>query len=44
MTASQVRRVVVLSILAVRTGRLGPGILAHATFNLFTVIYLAATR
>ncbi len=34
----------VLSILAVRTGRLGPGILAHATFNLFTVIYLAATR
>jgi membrane protease YdiL (CAAX protease family) len=34
----------VLATLAVRTGRLGPGILAHATFNLFTVIYLAATR
>jgi len=34
----------VLATLAVRTGRLGPGILAHATFNLFTVIYLAASR
>jgi len=34
----------VLSTLAVRTGRLGPGIVAHATFNLFTVVYLAVTR
>lgn len=34
----------VLNLLAVRTGRLGPGILAHATFNLFTVVYLAVTR
>ena len=33
----------VLATLAVRTGRLGPGIVAHATFNLFTVIYLAVT-
>ncbi len=34
----------VLATLAVRTGRLGPGIVAHATFNLFTVIFLALTR
>jgi membrane protease YdiL (CAAX protease family) len=31
----------VLGILAVRTGRLGPGIWAHAAFNLVTVIILA---
>jgi hypothetical protein len=30
----------VLAYLAHRTGRLGPGILAHATFNLVTVIAL----
>ena len=30
----------VLATLAVRTGRLGPGIVAHAAFNLFTVLYL----
>ncbi|MDQ4070068.1 MAG: CPBP family intramembrane metalloprotease, partial [Actinomycetota bacterium] len=30
----------VLAILAVRTGRLGPSIVAHATFNLFTILYL----
>lgn len=34
----------VLATLAVRTGRLGPGIVTHAVFNLFTVLYLAATR
>jgi len=34
----------VLATLAVRTGRLGPGIVAHAVFNLFTVLYLALTR
>lgn len=34
----------VLAVLALRTGRLGPGIVAHALFNLFTIIYLAATR
>jgi len=34
----------VLATLAVRTGRLGPGIVAHATFNLFTVVFLALTR
>jgi membrane protease YdiL (CAAX protease family) len=33
-----------LAILAIRTGRLGPGIVAHAVFNLFTVVYLAATH
>jgi hypothetical protein len=33
-----------LAILALRTGRLGPGIVAHALFNLFTILYLAATR
>ena len=33
----------VLATLAVRTGRLGPGIAAHAVFNLFTVIFLAIT-
>ena len=30
----------VLAVMAVRTGRLGPSIVAHATFNLFTVLYL----
>ncbi|HEX2117548.1 MAG TPA: CPBP family intramembrane glutamic endopeptidase [Acidimicrobiales bacterium] len=30
----------VLAVLALRTGRLGPGIVAHAVFNLFTVLYL----
>ena len=30
----------VLAGLAVRTGRLGPSIVAHATFNLFTILYL----
>ncbi len=34
----------VLALLAVRTGRLGPGIVAHALFNLFTVLFLAASR
>ena len=29
-----------LAALAIRTGRLGPGIVAHAAFNLFTVLYL----
>lgn len=33
----------VLAMLALRTGRLGPGILAHATFNLFTLVSLAVT-
>lgn len=33
----------VLAALALRTGRLGPGIVAHATFNLFTLAYLALT-
>lgn len=34
----------VLAILALRTGRLGPGIVAHAVFNLFTVVYLAVSK
>jgi len=34
---------VVLAVLAVRSGRLGPGIWAHATFNAFTVVVLLAT-
>jgi len=34
---------VVLAVLAVRTGRLGPGIWAHAAFNAFTVVVLVAT-
>jgi len=34
---------VVLAFLAVRSGRLGPGIWAHATFNAFTVVVLLAT-
>jgi len=34
---------VVLAVLAVRSGRLGPGMWAHATFNAFTVIVLLLT-
>jgi membrane protease YdiL (CAAX protease family) len=34
----------VLSYLAVRAGRLGPGIVAHMAFNALTVIELAATH
>lgn len=30
----------VLALLATRTGRLGPGIMAHAFFNLITILYL----
>lgn len=33
----------VLALLAIRTGRLGPGIVAHAVFNLFTVLVLTFT-
>jgi membrane protease YdiL (CAAX protease family) len=33
-----------LALLAVRTGRLGPGLIAHATFNAITVAALAASR
>lgn len=35
---------VVLAALAIRTGRLGPPIAAHAGFNLVTVIAIAASR
>ncbi|MDQ6927593.1 MAG: CPBP family intramembrane metalloprotease [Actinomycetota bacterium] len=35
---------VVLAILAVRSGRLGPGVIAHLTFNLYTVVILLARR
>ncbi|HEV7888179.1 MAG TPA: type II CAAX endopeptidase family protein [Acidimicrobiales bacterium] len=35
---------VVLGVLAHRTGRLGPGIVAHAAFNLVTVVALAMSR
>jgi membrane protease YdiL (CAAX protease family) len=35
---------VVLGVLAVRTGRLGPGIFAHAGFNAVTMAVLIATR
>jgi len=34
----------ILATLAVRTGRLGPNIVAHAIFNLFTLLYLTFTR
>ena len=34
----------VLALLVQRTGRLGPAIVAHATFNAITVISLTATR
>ena len=30
----------ILAGLAIRTGRLGPGIVAHAAFNLITIVYL----
>lgn len=33
-----------LAFLAVRTGRLGPGLVAHATFNAITVIALATSH
>jgi membrane protease YdiL (CAAX protease family) len=33
---------VVLAVLATRTGRLGPGIFAHAAFNAWTVVFLLA--
>lgn len=35
---------VVVGLLAWRTGRLGPGIVAHVTFNGITVVLLAFTR
>ena len=34
----------VLGVLAQRTGRLGPGIVAHATFNAVTVLSLTLSR
>lgn len=34
----------VLAVVALRTGRLGPGMVAHGLFNLLTVLYLAANR
>lgn len=33
----------ILAILAIRTGRLGPSIVTHAVFNLFTLLYLTFT-
>ncbi|HJV09715.1 MAG TPA: CPBP family intramembrane glutamic endopeptidase, partial [Acidimicrobiales bacterium] len=33
----------ILATLAIRTGRLGPSIVAHAVFNLFTLLYLTFT-
>ncbi|MGI8984583.1 MAG: CPBP family intramembrane glutamic endopeptidase [Acidimicrobiales bacterium] len=30
----------ILAVLAIRTGRLGPSIVTHAAFNLFTLLYL----
>jgi membrane protease YdiL (CAAX protease family) len=35
---------VVFAILAVKTGRLGAGIIAHLTFNLYTVVLLLARK
>jgi membrane protease YdiL (CAAX protease family) len=35
---------VVLAVLADRTGRLGPGIVAHAAFNAVTVLTLTLNR
>jgi uncharacterized protein len=35
---------VILGVLAVRYGRLGPSIFAHATFNAVTMAVLIATR
>lgn len=34
----------ILATLAVKTGRLGPGIVAHAGFNLFTLLYLTFSK
>jgi membrane protease YdiL (CAAX protease family) len=34
----------ILATLAIRTGRLGAGMVAHAVFNLFTLLYLTFTR
>ena len=34
----------ILATMAVRTGRLGAGIVAHAGFNLFTLLYLTFTK
>jgi membrane protease YdiL (CAAX protease family) len=34
----------ILATLAVRTGRLGPGMVAHGVFNLLTLLYLTFTR
>jgi membrane protease YdiL (CAAX protease family) len=34
----------ILATLAIRTGRLGPGIVTHAVFNLFTILVLTVTR
>ncbi|HUR24114.1 MAG TPA: type II CAAX endopeptidase family protein [Acidimicrobiales bacterium] len=34
----------ILAVLALRTGRLGPGIMTHAVFNLFTLLYLTFTK
>lgn len=33
----------ILAVLAIRTGRLGPSIVTHAVFNLFTLLYLTFT-
>ena len=33
----------ILAILAIRTGRLGPSIVTHSVFNLFTLLYLTFT-
>jgi membrane protease YdiL (CAAX protease family) len=35
---------VVLGVLALRTGRLGPGMFAHGAFNAITIIALALQR
>jgi membrane protease YdiL (CAAX protease family) len=34
----------ILAVMALRTGRLGPGIVTHAVFNLFTLLYLTFTN
>lgn len=33
----------ILAVMAIRTGRLGPSIVTHAVFNLFTLLYLTLT-
>ena len=33
----------ILAVMAIRTGRLGPSIVAHAAFNLFTILVLVIT-